>query len=66
LRDKQRLRFFENRVLRIFGPKRKEYGSWRKSHNDELHSLYSTNDTVKVIKSMRIWWAGYMARMGEG
>jgi hypothetical protein len=27
---------FENTVLRrIFGPKRKEDGSWRKLHNDE-------------------------------
>jgi len=27
-------------VLRsIFGPKREEDGSWRKLHNDELHSL---------------------------
>jgi hypothetical protein len=34
LRDKHRLRVFENRVLRrIFGPKRDEVtGSWRKLH----------------------------------
>jgi hypothetical protein len=38
----RRLRVFENRVLRrIFGPKREEDGSWRKLHNNELHSLYS-------------------------
>jgi hypothetical protein len=35
----QRLRVFENSVLKIFGPKREEDGSWRKLHNDELHSL---------------------------
>jgi hypothetical protein len=34
------LRVSENRVLRrIFGLKREEDGSWRKLHNDELHSL---------------------------
>jgi hypothetical protein len=34
---------FENRVLgRIFGPKKEEDGSWKKLHNDELHSLYSS------------------------
>jgi hypothetical protein len=40
LGEEHRLRVFENRVLRrIFGPKREEDGSWRKLHNDELHSL---------------------------
>jgi hypothetical protein len=54
-------------VLRkIFGPKREEDGSWRKLHNDELHSLYSSPNIVKVIKSRRMWWAGHVARMGEG
>jgi hypothetical protein len=51
LREEQRLRGFENRVLRkIFGPKREEGGSWRKFHNDELHSLYSSPNIVRVIK----------------
>jgi hypothetical protein len=38
-------------VLRIFGPKREEDGSWRKLHNDELHSLCSSPNTVRVIKT---------------
>jgi hypothetical protein len=42
LREEHRLRVLENRVLRIFGPKREEDGSWRKLHNDELHSRYSS------------------------
>jgi hypothetical protein len=67
LREEHRLRVFENRVLRrIFGPKREEDGSWRKLHNDELHSLYSSTDIVRVIKSRRMRWAGHVARMGEG
>jgi hypothetical protein len=42
LGEEHRLRVFENRVLRkTFGPEREEDGSWRKLHNDELHSLYS-------------------------
>jgi hypothetical protein len=57
---------FENRLLRrIFGPKRED-GSWRKLHNDELYNLYSSPNIVKMIKSRRIWWAGHVARMGEG
>jgi hypothetical protein len=45
LREEYRLRVFENRVLRrIFGHKREEDGSWKKCHNDELHSLYSSSN----------------------
>jgi hypothetical protein len=65
LREEHGLKVFENRVL-IFGPKREEDGSWRKLHNDELHSLYSLPDTVRVIKARRLRWAGHVARMGEG
>jgi hypothetical protein len=55
LREEDRLRVFENRVLRIIsGPKRDEDGSWRKLHNDELHSLYSSPNIVRVIKSGRM------------
>jgi hypothetical protein len=54
-------------VLRkIFGPKREEDGSWRKLHNDELHSLYSSLNIVRVIKSRRMMWAGHVARIREG
>jgi hypothetical protein len=66
LREEHRLRVFENRVLRkIFGPKRKEGGSWRKLHNDELHDLYSSPNIVKVIKLRRMRRAGHVTRMGE-
>jgi hypothetical protein len=41
-------------------------GSWIKLHNDELHSLYSSPNIVRVIKSRRLRWAGHVARMGEG
>jgi hypothetical protein len=57
---------FENKVLRrIFGPKRDEVtGGWRKLHNEELHILYPTPNIIMKIKSRRMRWAGYVARMG--
>jgi hypothetical protein len=66
LREEHRLRVFENRELRrIFGPKREEDGSWRKLHN-ELRSLYSSSNIVRVIKSWKMRWAGHVACTGEG
>ena len=40
-------------------------GAWRRSHNEELNDLYSSPNIVRVIKSRRMRWAGYVARMGE-
>jgi hypothetical protein len=53
LREKHRLRVFENRVLRrIFGLKRDEVaGEWRKLHNEELHNLYSSPDIIRQVKA---------------
>jgi hypothetical protein len=54
-------------VLRkIFGPKREEDGLWRKLHSDKLHSLYSSPNIVRVIKSRRTRWAGLVAHIVDG
>jgi hypothetical protein len=53
-------------LRRIFGPKREEDGSWRKLHNDELHSLYSSPNIVRVMKSRRMRWTGHVAHMEDG
>jgi hypothetical protein len=54
---------FETRVLRrISGPKRDEVtGGWRKLHNEELHNLYSSLNTMTMSKPRRIGWAGHVA-----
>jgi hypothetical protein len=52
-------------LRRIFGLKREEDGSWRKLHNDELHSLYSSPNIVRVIKPRKTRWVGHVARMGR-
>jgi uncharacterized membrane protein len=60
---KHRLRVFENRALmRIFGPKRDEVtGEWRKLHNEKLQDLYSSSGIIRIIKSLRMTWAGHVA-----
>jgi len=67
LREERKLRVFENRVLRrIFGTRRDEVTvDWRRLHNEELNDLYSSPNIVWVIKSIRMKWAGHVARMGE-
>ena len=55
------------RILKhIFGPKRDANEQWRSIHNEELHSLDRTLIIVRVIKSGKLRWAGYVVRMEKG
>jgi hypothetical protein len=67
LREKCRLRVFENRVLKkVFGPKRDEVtGECRKLHNEELNDLYTLPNIVWLVKSRRMRWTRHVARMGK-
>ena len=65
LKEKRRLRVFENRVLRrIFGPKWNEVTrKWRKLHNEKLNDLfaqYCSGDRIE--KTSR---AAHVASMGK-
>jgi hypothetical protein len=53
LREKCKLRIFENRVLRtVFGPKTEEVtGEWRILHNEQINDLYCSPDIIRVINS---------------
>ena len=63
LREERRLKV----LRRVFGPKRdKVTGECRKLHNEELSDLYSLPNTVRVVKSRRMRWAGHVARIVEG
>jgi hypothetical protein len=57
LREEQRLRVFENRMLRkVFGPKRDEVtGEWRRIHDKELYGLYPSPDIIWLVNSRRMW-----------
>jgi hypothetical protein len=65
--EEHRLRVFEISVLRrIFGSKRNEImGDWRKLHNEELHNLYSLPSIIRMVKSGRMRWTGYVVRWCE-
>jgi len=56
LREEDRLRVMENRVLgKIFGLKRDEVtGKWRKLHNEELNVPYSLHNINRVNISRRM------------
>jgi hypothetical protein len=66
LREEHKLRLFENRVLRrIFGPKGDEVtGGCTKLH-EELHNLYCSLSTVRIIEPRKMRWAWHVAPMGE-
>jgi hypothetical protein len=68
LRKVGRLRVFESRVSgRMSWPERDEVtGEWRKLHDEKLNDLYPSPIIVRVIKSRRMRWAGYVARIGNG
>jgi hypothetical protein len=39
-------------------------GDYRRLHNEELHNLYTSPNTIRVIYSRRMRWTGHVACMG--
>jgi hypothetical protein len=52
VREEHGMRAFENWVLkRRFGPNMVGIsGGWRKLHNDQLHSFYSSPNIIRMVK----------------
>jgi hypothetical protein len=67
VREEQRLRVFENRVLRrvsgAMGDDATEV--WGKRHNEDLHVLYSSSDIIWLIQSRGMRWEGHVANIGD-
>jgi hypothetical protein len=60
------LRACDNKVMRIFGPKRDEVtGEWGKLQNEELNDLYSSLNTLQMITSRIMRWVRHVASKGE-
>jgi hypothetical protein len=50
----------------MFGPERDEVTrGWRKLHDEELNSLYSSPHIIRMIISKRMGWAGHIACIGD-
>jgi hypothetical protein len=55
---------FENRVLRgIFGPKREEWCEAGENCTLKSFITYTSQNIIRVTKSMRTRWAGHVAQM---
>ena len=48
----------------IIEPKRDENRKWRRSHDEEFHSLYRSPN--RVSKSRILRWTGYIGKIEEG
>jgi hypothetical protein len=58
---------FQNKVLRtISRPKRDEVkGGWRKLQNKQINNLYSSSNSIRMIKSRRMRWTVHIGYAGE-
>ena len=66
LKEECRLKVFEKRIQnRVFGANRDENREWSRLHNEELHSLNSSLNIVRVIKPRRLRWTDHVGRMEE-
>jgi hypothetical protein len=52
-------------LRRIFGSKMGEIIGKKKMHNDEFHTLYSSLNTMGIIKSRRMHCTGHAELMGR-
>jgi hypothetical protein len=40
-------------------------GGWRTLHNEELHNLYTSPNSIRAAKSRRARWEGHVTSVGE-
>jgi hypothetical protein len=53
-------------LRRIFGSRTEEVaGDWRRLNNEGLHNMYALPNSIRMIKSRRLRWAGHIGYVGE-
>jgi hypothetical protein len=53
-------------VLRqIFRSRGEVTGGWIKLHDEEIHNVFVSPDSIRIIKSRMLRWVGHVAHMGE-
>lgn len=63
-KDMDQILRFERKILRtIYGPSRRDDGTYRIRYNHELDTLIRNGNAIRFIKSQRIRWLGHMYRM---
>jgi hypothetical protein len=62
-----RLRVFEKRVFlgECVDMREEVVEGWTKLRLEEFHNLYFSPNVIRMIKSRRVIWAGYVVRMGD-
>ena len=66
-REERRLGVSDKGMSRkMFGYEREKVtGDWGKLHNDALHALYPSPDSIRAMEPVMMSWAVNVARMGE-
>jgi len=61
---KTKLSVFERKVLRrLYGPTKRNDGTWRIKSNEELNRLIANTNIINYIKAQRLAWFGHVHHM---
>jgi hypothetical protein len=61
------VKVFENRVLRMFAPKKDEIiGGWRNLHNEDFRNLGSSPDVIRTGQGVDMACSTHQRRMRMG